>query len=90
MSEINYEELVNKYEPSVIKNIDMNNLKKIITFLISEGFDYINEIVENYLDLFLIDYDEFIDKYSRLKNEKKDLVNAISKDLGILEYFFES
>ena len=45
MSEINYEELVNKYEPSVIKNIDMNNLKRIITFLISEGFDYINEIV---------------------------------------------
>lgn len=86
ISSINYEELINKFEPHVIKNIDMENLNKIINFLVLEKFDYIDEIVENYLDLFLIDYEEFVNKYQLLKNKYgENLVELISENLGILE-----
>ena len=86
ISKINYEELVNKFEPHVIKNIDMENLNKIINFLVSEKFDYIDEIVEDYLDLFLIDYEDFVSRYQLLKNKYgENLVELISEDLGILE-----
>lgn len=83
---INYEELINKFEPHIIKNIDMTNFNKIINFLVSEKFDYIDEIVENYLDLFLIDYEKFINNYATLKNKYgENLVGLISENIGILE-----
>lgn len=86
ISNINYEELINKFEPHVIKNIDIENLNKIVRFLMIEKFDYIDEIVENYLDLFLIDYEEFVNKYQLLKIKYgENLVELISEDLGILE-----
>lgn len=86
ISMINYEELINKFEPHIIKNIDMTNFNKIINFLVSKKFDYIDEIVENYLDLFLIDYEKFINNYATLKNKYgENLVSLISENIGILE-----
>ena len=51
------EEILNKYEPLVLKNIEENNMNKIIEFLLDEQVDYIEEILTNYLDIFLINID---------------------------------
>lgn len=81
---------INKYERSVFKNIDINNLKKIANFLLLNGCDYIGELFEDYLDIFIFEYDDFIVKFNRL-NEKynHNLINEIRDNMNILEELYE-
>ena len=81
---------ISKYEKNYIKNIDGENVKKIVIFLLENKCDYIEELIEDYLDLFTIDYNDFVIKYNKL-NEKynNDLINKISEDMNILEEFFK-
>ena len=80
---------VDKFEKSVFRNIDQDNLKRIVSFLSSKGCNYIEELLEDYLDIFVFDYDEFVKKYNSL-NEKynHNLINEIRNDMNILEEFY--
>lgn len=80
------EEILNKYEPTVLKNLDENNMNKIIDYLLSEKVNYIDELLMNYLDIFLIDIDEFKNRFNNLKIKYgNNLVDLIKIDLNILE-----
>ena len=80
------EEILNKYEPSVLKNIDENNMNKIIEYLLTEKVDYIDELLMEYLDIFLINIEEFKRRFNALKNKYgNNLVELIKEDLNILE-----
>jgi len=80
------DEFLNKYEFGILKGINPDNMANIIDFLINEGVDYIEEIIDNYLDLFLIESAEFKTKFNLLKEKYgSDLVAKISEDLSILE-----
>lgn len=82
------EEFINKYEIEVLKNIDMNNVDKIIEYLDSEKVDYIDELLKDYLDLFLIEIEEFKIRFNKLKQEYgKNVVDMIANDLSILDNF---
>ena len=80
---------IEEYENSVIKNINGENLNKIVSFLVTNGCDYVEELLENYLDIFVFEYDEFVKKYKKL-NEKyhHNLINEIKDDMNILEEFY--
>ena len=85
MSE-NIEEILNKYEPSVLKNIDEDNMNKIIEYLIDEKVDYIDELLIDYLDIFLINIEEFKKRFNNLKTKYgNNLVELIRSNLNILE-----
>ena len=85
---MNIENLIEKFEISILTKIEKENFKKIITFLIEEKVDYIYELIENYLDLFIIDYDEFKMRFNKLKEYYGDnLVELISENMNILEEF---
>ena len=80
---------INKYENSVVQNIDKNNVNKIITFLSSKGCDYISELLEDYLDLFVFEYDEFVIKFNKLNDKyNHNLINEIKDDMNILEELY--
>ena len=84
----NINEILEKYELDVIKNIDRNNLYEIIRFLQANKVDYIEDILEDYLDLFLIPCSEFINKFNDLnKKYNGNLVLEMRNDLSILEQF---
>ena len=86
INNIDMEELFNKYHISIFKNVSKENLYKIICFLESEQFYYIDEIVLDYFDLFLIDYEDFIKKYELLKKKYGySIVEKIAYDMSILE-----
>ena len=59
---------LDKYVTDVYKNIDKDNMYKIINFLTSKGCNFIEELLSDYLDIFLIDIEEFIIKFNKLNN----------------------
>lgn len=82
------DEIFSKYENEFIKCLDKENIINIISFLQSENVDYIDELLTNYLELFLIEYEEFKNRFIKLKNiYGNDLVEKIADDLTILEDF---
>lgn len=48
------EEILEKYSDSVLKNLNTDNMNHIIEFLKNNHCDYIEDIIEDYLDLFTI------------------------------------
>ena len=82
--------IIEKYSESVLKNLDKDNFNNILIFLINEKCNFVEDIVEDYLDVFTIDYNEFIIKYNYL-NEKYNncYLELVSKDLNLLEEFFD-
>lgn len=86
---INADEILTKYEDDVIKNIDKDNMMKIIGFLEEKNCSFIDEIVENYLDLFTFNYEEFIFKYNELnKKYSNNYLKAVDQDMNLLEEFY--
>lgn len=83
---MNVEEIIDKYESSILKNINKDNMLKIVEFLQQNKVIYIEDIIENYLDIFTIPYDEFIEKFSKLnKKYNNELVNMLNDDVNVLE-----
>ena len=83
-----FERISEKFEIGVFKSLNTDNLKRIISFLQSRGVDYIDELIDCYLDLFTIEYDEFVLRFSKLEEKYTDnLVKLIGEDLTILEEF---
>lgn len=84
------EEILTKFERSVIENLDKDNCNKIVAFLIKEQCDYIEDIMNDYLDLFNFEYNDFVKKYNIL-NEKYNgrfLIEA-GEDMNLLEDFYK-
>ena len=83
------DEIIDKYSDSVLNNISRENMKKIINFLKKENCDFIEDIIEDYLDLFTFEYEEFVDKYNKLNTKyNNNLLELASSDMNILEEFY--
>ena len=86
---INIDEIKEKYEESVFENLDKENFYKIVTFLSKEKCNYIEDIVSDYLDLFNMQYDEFIKQYEKLNKKYNGmLIEKASEDMNILEELY--
>lgn len=84
------EDVIEKYSNSLYKNFDKDNMIKIIDFLIDMGCFYVDSLLEDYLDLFIIEYDNFVCKYNEL-NLKYDnnFLEFVADDMNLLEEFFD-
>ena len=84
------EKIKENYEPQVYENLDLQNVQKIIDFLMSEKCDFIQDIFSDYLDLFLFDYNEFVAKYRNLNEQfNGEFLEKASEDMNLLEKFYE-
>lgn len=81
------EELFQNYDINYLKNIDKNNFDKVYQLLKKYHFDYIEDIILGYLDIFTMDCD-VIEK--RILSLKKILgsnyVDKIGENMFYLEY----
>ena len=83
-------ELLEKYSDSIIDRLDKVNFNKIVMFLTNEECDYVEDLVEDYLDIFVIDYNEFVRKYNILnKKYNNKYLELVSEDMNLLEELFE-
>ncbi len=82
-------DILEKYSDKVLININNDNLKKIVTFLQKEKCDYIEELFEDYLDIFTIEYEVFVIKYNKL-NEKYNgkYLELIADNMNLIEELF--
>ena len=80
---------LSKYDNSVLKNFDKKNAMKIVNFLKENNCSYIDELLDDYLDIFTFQYNEFVNIFNKL-NKKYDnkLIQEISNDMNILEEFY--
>lgn len=82
-------DIIDKYNLSVIKNIDKANMIKIISFLEKEDCYYIDDIIEDYLDLFTIDIEKFILIYNILnKKYNNKFLEYAAFDMNLFEKFY--
>ena len=80
---------ISKYEENVIKNLDKDNVDKILSFLSLNGCDYIEELLENYLDIFAFEYNEFVIRFNKLNDKyNHNLINELRDDMNILEELY--
>ena len=63
------EDALNKFETSILKSLEKENMKKNLIFLKEQQVGYIEDILNEYIDLFLIDYKDFIKRIEKL-NQK--------------------
>ena len=80
---------LDKYEISILSNLDKENASKIIRFLIKEKAPWIEDLLERYIDILTFDYIDFIDKYNKLNLKyNNNLIKEISNNMNILEEFY--
>ena len=82
-------DILGKYSNFVLKNLDKENINKIIEFLKKEKCDYIEDLLEDYLDIFTINHDMFVKKYNSLNNKYNgNYLILASADMNLLEELF--
>lgn len=82
-------DILEKYSSSVIKNMDYDNTIKIIEYLLKENCNKIDAMLEDYLDIFTIEYNEFIKKIDKLNIKYNNrYLSLIEEDLNYLEELF--
>ncbi len=81
---------LSKYENSIFNNLEKENVIKIIRFLENNNCFYIDELLDDYLDIFTFEYDEFVNIFNSLnKKYNNNLINQISNDMNIIEEFYK-
>ena len=83
------DEIYENYEKTVLNNLKIENFQKIIEFLKEEKCNYIDEIIERYLDLLTIEHNDFINRYYILnKKYNGSFLELASEDMNLLEEFY--
>lgn len=82
-------EILEKYSESMLNNLDKDNFHEILKFLIKEKCECIEDIIEDYLDVFTIDYDKFIVRYNNLNKKYNGYyLKLVSENMNLLEEMF--
>lgn len=85
---IDYQDIYNKFEENILGKINFDNMNKILTFLSNNNVKYLEDIVNNYIDIFIIDYEEFVNKYNELNIEyNNELYKKINDNIETLDLF---
>ena len=79
-------EIEDTFDQSVRSHLDDNNLKSIVTYLQMNQIYFIEDILIQYLDLFLFEKEEFIKRFELLKLKYPyNFIEVLAHNLDILE-----
>ena len=81
------EELYDNYDVNVLNNIDRDNFDKIYNLFKEYKFDFIEDIILKYFDIFILEYKNVDNKLNRLvKALGENYIDIIGNDMSYLEY----
>ncbi len=79
------EELLETYDTKLIESIDINNGKKILEILNKYDFYFIEDIILNYIEIFMMDASKVEEGILKLKDKLGDNYQMkIGDDLSLL------
>ena len=90
LDEIDIKILKENFDENLIKQIDSDNVLKILKYLENNGIYYAKDLFLTSLDLFLYPLDVFIRKFEVLKEKLgDDFVNKLGEDSSLIEIIYE-
>lgn len=88
--EIDIKILYENFDEEIISQIDAQNTSKILDYLNKNGVYYAKDLLLNSLDLFLLNYEEFVKRFERLKLVLgKDFVYKLGEDASLIEIMYD-
>lgn len=87
LDEYYLEELYQNYDLNFLKSVDKENFDKIYNLFKNYKFDYIEDIILGYLDIFTLNDNVVKKKIEALKKALGDnYIDIIGEDMSYLEY----
>lgn len=85
-----YDSILEKYNETILNQLNKENMTKIILFLEKNNCEFIEDIINDYLDLLAINYNDFITKYNILNKKYNGLfLEKASENMNLLEEFYQ-
>ena len=82
--------LLDMYDEDLINSLDMFNVNKILNYLTDKGVYYARDILDERLELFFLDCDEFIKRFEELIGKIGDnYVDVIGEDSSYLDMMYK-
>ncbi len=89
MTENDIKTLKENFDEDMIKELDMENVKIIIGYLLRNKVYYAKDLLLNSLDLFLLDSNIFIEKFENLKMKLgSNYVDKLGEDMSLIELMY--
>lgn len=89
MTENDIKILKENFDEDMIKELDMENVKIIIDYLLRNKVYYAKDLLLNSLDLFLLDSNIFIEKFENLKIKLgSNYVDKLGEDMSLIELMY--
>lgn len=89
MTENDIKILKENFDEDMIKELDMQNVKIIIDYLLRNKVYYAKDLLLNSLDLFLLDSNIFIEKFENLKMKLgPNYVDKLGEDMSLIELMY--
>lgn len=90
LDELDMKVLQENFDDETIRKLDIKNAAKIYCYLITNGVYYANDLFLGSLDLFLLTYEEFVERFERLKLELgNDFVEKLGEDSSFIEMMYQ-
>ena len=90
LNETQIMEIKNTFEDSIFSQLDERNVKAIITYLQLNHIEFIEDIIVQYLDLFLIEQEKFIEKFEVLKRKyPHHFIQTLAYHFNLLEELYQ-
>lgn len=81
--------LKENFDEDMIKELDIENVKIIIDYLLRNKVYYAKDLLLNSLDLFLLDSNIFIEKFENLKMKLgSNYVDKLGEDMSLIELMY--
>ena len=78
--------IINSFDSELVKKIDVDNLSKIYRYLLNNGIYFVKDLVVDYLDMFINDYEDFKVRFEKLKNSLgSNYIEVLEKDSTLWE-----
>lgn len=90
LDELKYNTLFDIYEYEYINNIDKDNFIRVYEVFKKNNFNYIDDIIVNYLEIFTLDSNFVENKINKLKDILgNNYIYIIGNDLRYLEFLIK-
>ena len=90
LDEIDIKIIKENFDEDIIKQLNEDNVVKIYNYLINGGIYYAKDIFISQLDLFLLDYDLFVEKFEKLKTKLgTNYVEILGEDCDAINSMYE-